>query len=72
MLAGSEVDVDLLRGMADIRQTIVAIGSHDVKDLQGMTDALNAFKPGDATSIVVLRGTERVTLQVTLGTRANR
>ena len=51
---------------------ILAIGSHDVRDLQGMTDALNAFKPGDATSIVVLRGTERLTLQVTLGTRANR
>ncbi len=51
---------------------IVAIGSHEVKDLQGMTDALNAFKPGDATSIVVLRGTERLTLQVTMGTRANR
>jgi Peptidase family M28/PDZ domain len=51
---------------------IVAIGSHEVKDLQGMTDALNAFKPGDATSIVVLRGTERLTLQVTLGTRASR
>jgi hypothetical protein len=51
---------------------IVAIGSHEVKDLQGMTDALNAFKPGDATSIVVLRGTERLTLQVTVGTRANR
>ena len=51
---------------------ILAIGSHDVKDLQGMTDALNKFKPGDATSIVVLRGTERLTLQVTLGTRANR
>ena len=51
---------------------ILAIGSHDVKDLQGMTDALNKFKPGDATSVVVLRGTERLTLQVTLGTRANR
>ncbi len=51
---------------------ILAIGSHDVKDLQGMTDALNAFKPGDATSVVVLRGTERLTLQVTLGSRANR
>jgi S1-C subfamily serine protease len=51
---------------------IVAIGSHDVKDLQGMTDALNAFKPGDTTSIVVLRGTERLTLQATLGTRAAR
>jgi aminopeptidase YwaD len=51
---------------------LVAIGSHDVKDLQGMTDALSAFKPGDGTSIVVLRGTERLTLQVTLGSRANR
>ena len=37
-----------------------------------MTDALRAYKPGDATSVVVLRGTERLTLQVTLGARANR
>jgi aminopeptidase YwaD len=51
---------------------LVAIGSQDVKDLQGMTDALNALKPGDATTIVVLRGVERLTLQVTLGSRANR
>ncbi len=51
---------------------ILAIGSRDVKDLQDMTDALNALKPGDATTIGVLRGTERLTIQVTLGTRANR
>lgn len=48
---------------------LVGIGSHDVKDLQGMTDALNSFKPGDATTVVVLRGPERLTLQVTLGAR---
>jgi hypothetical protein len=48
---------------------LVAIGSHDVKDLQGMTDALNTFKPGDATTVVVMRGTERLTLQVTVGAR---
>ena len=51
---------------------ILAIGGRDVTDLQAMTDALNAFKPGDSTTVLVLRGTERLTLNVTLGSRASR
>ena len=51
---------------------IVGLGTHDVADLQGMTDALRAHKPGDVVDVQVLRGGERVTLKVTLGSRANR
>jgi hypothetical protein len=51
---------------------VLAIGSHQVGDLQAMTDALNAFKPGEATTVTVLRATERLTLAVTLGSRASR
>jgi hypothetical protein len=51
---------------------VLAFGEHTVADLQGMTDALNAFKPGDTTTVLVLRGSERLTLNVTLGSRANR
>jgi S1-C subfamily serine protease len=66
--AGSPAD----KGGLKTGDVIVAIGPHEVADLQGMTDALNKFKPGDSTTVVVLRGTERLTLPVTLGTRANR
>ena len=37
-----------------------------------MTDALRAHKPGDVVDVQVLRGGERVSLKVTLGSRANR
>lgn len=51
---------------------VLALGERPVADLQGMTDALGSFKPGDTTTVTVLRGTERVVLTVTLGSRANR
>ncbi len=51
---------------------IVGLGTHDVADLQGMTDALRTHRPGDVVDVQVLRGGERLTLKVTLGSRANR
>jgi hypothetical protein len=48
---------------------IVEFAGRPVKDLYAYTDALYAHKPGDAVDVVVLRGTERVTLKVTLGKR---
>jgi putative molybdopterin biosynthesis protein len=43
--AGAEVDVDLLRGMDEIRKTIVAIGSHDLA-LDLLSNALARRTPG--------------------------
>jgi S1-C subfamily serine protease len=40
-----------------------------VNDLYAYTDALYAQRPGDAVDVVVMRGTERVTVKVTLGRR---
>lgn len=51
---------------------VVGIGTHEVADLQAMTDALRAYKPGEIVDVQVLRGTERLTLRVTLGDRARR
>jgi len=51
---------------------LVGIGTHDVADLQGMTDALRAYKPGESVAVHVLRGTERLSLKVTLGDRAKK
>ncbi len=51
---------------------VVGIGTHEVADLQAMTDALRAYKPGEIVDVQVLRGAERLTLRVTLGDRARR
>ena len=51
---------------------VVGLGGHEVADLQGMTDALRAHKPGEIIEVRVLRGNETVTMPVTLGNRATR
>ena len=65
---GSPADVAGIRA-GDV---IVGLGTHEVADLQGMTDALRSHKPGDVVDVQVLRGGERLTVKVTLGNRANR
>lgn len=51
---------------------IVGMGTIDVADLQGLTDALRAHKPGDTVPLRVIRDGKPQTLEVTLGTRAAR
>jgi predicted metalloprotease with PDZ domain len=63
--AGSPADAGGLKA-GDV---IVEFGGKSVKDLYEYSDALYAHKPGDVVAIVVLRGAQRVTLQVTLGKR---
>lgn len=48
---------------------IVEFDGKTVTDLYTYTDALYARKPGDTVRIVVLRGSDRVTVNVTLGKR---
>lgn len=48
---------------------IVKLGEMDVHDLQGLTNALRAHKPGDTVPVVLLRDGQRLTVTVTLGTR---
>lgn len=62
---GSPADLAGLRAGDVIRR----IGTHPVDDLQGMTDALRAHRPGDTVEVEVERDGRRLTLQVTLGTR---
>jgi hypothetical protein len=64
--AGSPAD----QGGLKAGDVIVEFGGTAVKDIYSYTDALGAFKPGDVVKIVVLRGSERLTLSVTLGKRA--
>ena len=63
--AGSPAEIGGLKA-GDV---IVEFGGKSVKDLYEYSDALYAHKPGDVVAIVVLRGGQRVTLQVTLGKR---
>ena len=51
---------------------IVGLGKLDVADLQGLTDALRAHKPGDTVPLRLIRDGKPLTLDVTLGTRASR
>ena len=51
---------------------IVGMGKLDVADLQGLTDALRAHKPGDTVPLQLIRDGKPLTLEVTLGTRASR
>jgi Zn-dependent M28 family amino/carboxypeptidase len=48
---------------------IVEFGGRPVKDLYSYTDALYSHKPGDVVKVVVMRGTDRIELTVTLGKR---
>jgi S1-C subfamily serine protease len=65
--AGSPAEVAGLKG----DDVITRIGEMDVPDLQAMTNALRAHKPGDVVEIRVLRGTTPLQLKATLGTRSN-
>jgi membrane-associated protease RseP (regulator of RpoE activity) len=48
---------------------IVGVGAEDVADLQGLTNALRAHKPGQTVGVRVLRDGKEMELQVTLGAR---
>ena len=48
---------------------IVGMGTRDVADLQGLTDALRAHKPGQTVDVRVIRDGKEVALKVTLGAR---
>lgn len=48
---------------------VVELAGLPVTDLQSYSDALYSKKPGDVIAVVVRRGTERLTLSVTLGQR---
>jgi len=64
--AGSPAEKAGLRG-DDI---ITRIGDMDVPDLQAMTDALRAHKPGDVVDIIVRRADSTATVRATLGRRS--
>jgi hypothetical protein len=68
-LMGVRPDSPADKGGLKTGDVIVEFGGTPVKDLYSYTDALYAHKPGDVVKVVVLRGTQRVELNVTLGKR---
>ena len=65
--AGSPAEKAGLRG----NDIIVQIGDLPVPDLEGMTNALRAHKPGDVVEIRILRDGVEQLMRVTLGTRGS-
>jgi C-terminal processing protease CtpA/Prc len=63
--AGSPAEKAGIRG----NDILIQIGDRRTPDLQAMTDALRAHKPGDVVEIRVLRDGAEQKLTVTLGTR---
>ena len=51
---------------------LVGLGEHEVADLQGFTDALAAYRPGDEVVLRFLRDGEAHEVTVRLGDRADR
>ncbi|WP_423924450.1 M20/M25/M40 family metallo-hydrolase [Candidatus Palauibacter sp.] len=51
---------------------LVGLGTHEVADLQGFTDALAAYRPGDEVVLRYLRDGEERETTVRLGDRADR
>jgi hypothetical protein len=68
-LTGVRADSPADRAGLKAGDIIVEFDGKTVKDLYEYTDALNAKKPGDTVTIVVLREGARVTLTATLGRR---
>jgi len=62
---GSPADKGGIRG----KDRIVSIAGTRIENLYDMSYALQDHKPGDTVDIIVVRGTERVTLRTTLTTR---
>ena len=56
-------------GQPNSVQLLLHQNGKPVNDLYAYTDALYAQRPGDTVDVVVMRGTERVTVKVTLGRR---
>ena len=46
---------------------ILAVGDHQIDEQTSFTEALFAYRPGDTIDVTVLRGTDELTIPVTLG-----
>ncbi len=62
---GSPAEKAGIRG----KDRIVSIGGTRIDNLYDMTFALQDAKPGDTVDVIVVRGSERLTLRATLSTR---
>lgn len=60
--------------MAGLRSgdILIGLGSHEVADLQALTDALGAHKPGDSVEVRYIRDGREHRLELVLGSRARR
>ena len=68
-LMGVRPDSPADKGGLKTGDVIIEFGGLPVKDLYSYTDALYSHKPGDVVKVVVMRGTQKLELTVTLGKR---
>ena len=68
-LMGVRPDSPADKGGLKTGDVVVEFGGVQVKDLYSYSRALYSHKPGDVVKVVVMRGTERIELTVTLGKR---
>ena len=60
------INEDAIAAGLQAEDLIVAIEDSKVASYEDMKSALNKFKPGDVVTLTVLRGRERVNLNITL------
>jgi len=51
--------------------TIVGLDANDVKDRDGLADLLSEFRTGEVVAIKIVRGEDKLTLKVKLGSRSD-
>lgn len=68
-LAGVKEGSPAEKGGLKAEDIIIKFGSKDVKNIYDYMYAMGEFKPGEEAEIIVLRGTEKVALKITLGSR---
>jgi S1-C subfamily serine protease len=48
---------------------IIKFGDREIKSITDYTYALGDHKPGDELEVIVMRGTEKITMKIVLGTK---
>jgi S1-C subfamily serine protease len=71
LLSGVSPESPAERAGLTTGDVIVGLGEHEVADLQGLTDALRAHRPGDTVEVRFIREEQTHRVTVTLGSRNN-
>ena len=68
-VAKVEKDSAAYRAGIQVKDIIVDVGGYTVSNVSGLTRALRNFQAGDTTTVTVIRGGQKLTLDITLDAR---